>query len=253
MAVLKSASFQPMAKDAVVLDLGDIGAQADRIIAAAEQRAQRIEAEAIERSLADAQEAADEAREKAHAEGYATGHASGLADGLEEGRKSGRDEAFNDLAPRLSAIETGLVDVAQRLDATRCELEQEARHAVLELAMRLAERIVHRVIETDRNVIVEQVGEVLSHVLGRYDVTLLVHPDDAPLLAEVMPDLARKFPDLQHIKLIEDDTIGVGGCIARYGQGEVDATIDTQLRRIVELLLPDVHDDASESQSEAKP
>lgn len=230
MAVMKADQFKPIVKDAVVLDLGDIHAAAQRITEAAQAKAQKIEADARLRAEVAAQDAAREACEKGRADGH--------AEGLEAGRKQGRDQVFNEMKPRLEALEANLLDVTQKLDAAQSSIETEARHAVLELAMRLAERIVHRAIETDPAVVVDQVGTALSHVLGKYEATVLVHPDDATLIEEALPNLQKKAANLTHIHIVEDESISRGGCVVQYGQGEIDATVDTQLQRIVELLMP---------------
>ena len=48
-----------------------------------------------------------------------------------------------------------------------------------------------------------------------------------------------EFRGLEHVHLVDDASVTPGGCVVTSGQGVIDAQIDTQLRRIVELLVPD--------------
>jgi flagellar biosynthesis/type III secretory pathway protein FliH len=42
---------------------------------------------------------------------------------------------------------------------------------------------------------------------------------------------------MEHVQLVPDDAISPGGCTVRFGAGQIDATIETQLRRIADELL----------------
>jgi flagellar biosynthesis/type III secretory pathway protein FliH len=105
----------------------------------------------------------------------------------------------------------------------------------------LAEKLVHRVIQIDPTVIVDQVANALAHVLQTMDVTVRVSPADRPVLEEAMPELLAEFGHLKHVRIVDDPEITPGGCIVSYGQGQIDTTLDTQLTRLVELMLPADH------------
>jgi len=66
-----------------------------------------------------------------------------------------------------------------------------------------------------------------------------INPQDRPVLEGAMPQLVAEFSHLKNIRLVDDPEIGAGGCVLVYGQGQIDSTIDTQLRRVVELMLPE--------------
>ena len=113
---------------------------------------------------------------------------------------------------------------------------------MLQLALRLAEKLVHRVIEVDPSVVVDQLAQALTHVLRPVHVTVSINPADRELLNEAMSQLLAEFTHLRHIELVDDPQVSAGGCIVSYGQGQVDADIDTQLERVINLMLPAVDD-----------
>ena len=230
MALMKAQQATPALKEAVVLDLGDIGAQAAKIRAQAEAKAAEI--------VADAERKAAEITAGAEQRGHDEGRQKGYDQGLEEGRRAGHDEAFAAMQDQLQQLTTAWHDVAGQWDAQRQDMDREARQAVLEFALRMAEKLIHRAIEVDPTVVVDQLAQALSHVLRPLDVTVRAHPDDVPLLEEALPDLIAEFSHLQHVQLHRDAEVSRGGCIVSFGQGRIDATIETQLERVIDTILP---------------
>lgn len=230
MPIVKQTQTAPLIREAIVLDLGDLGRQAAELRASAEARAARI--------IAEAQADADRRTADAAEIGRREGHLEGMQKGLEEGRQKGRAEALASMNSQLAALQQTWTQLARQWEQQRVELTLDASHAVLQLAMALAERVVRRVIAAEPGVVVDQVAAALSHVLHPVDPALRIHPEDRPLLEQAMPELLRTFSQLQHLKLVDDPTVSRGGCVLHSGQGVVDAQVDVQLRRIAELLCP---------------
>jgi flagellar assembly protein FliH len=232
MPVLKQHHTTPAMREAIVLDLGDIGAQAARIRAAAETQASKIiaEAQAKSESLAD----------QLHQEAEKQGYSDGLEKGLAEGREQGRAEALAESSEQLRQLSAAWSQVATEWEQQRIDMEREARQAVLEFALAAAEKIVHRVIEVDESVVVDQAAQALSLVLSAHDASVRIHPVDRPMLEDAMPELIKELASLEHIELVDDETITPGGCIVAFGQGRIDATVERQLQRLVDLILPEL-------------
>lgn len=234
MALVKSQNAAGMLKEAIVLDLGDLGRQAAKLQAAAESRARK--------TVSDAEQEAARLVSGAHAKGFekglAEGAAKGMAEGLEAGRKQGRAEALQQSAAELKKLQQGWAAAAADWEARRETLDREARDAVLDLALTLAEKLVHRIIQVDRSVVVDQIANALAHVMRDQDLSVRICPQDRAVVAEALPDLLREFTHLKHLHLVDDPAVAPGGCVVICGQGRIDATIETQLQRVVEFMLP---------------
>jgi flagellar assembly protein FliH len=238
MAMIKSRQADTLSHQAIVLDLGDLRRQAAELRAAAEAEAQRIIADAEHRAAQLGQAAEQEGRQA----GQAAGHAAGYAAGLDAGRKQGYEQALAQHQPVFEQIQKAWIDAAGQWDAQRRQMIQEARQSVLKLAVEMARKIVHRVALTDSQVIVDQVVAAIEHVARPCDVRVLIHPDDRPALQAAMPELARQLTAAQHVTLADDPSIQRGGCVVTYGQGRIDATLQTQLERLVEAMLGNAAD-----------
>ena len=230
MTVMKREHFAPILKEAVVLDLGDVAEQAAKITQAAEAKAKRL--------IAEAQAKAQGIVDNANASGFEDGHKQGVEQGYADGLEKGRAEAVQAMTAQLQQLEAawrdGMAQWSSRIDA----VEADARESVLQLALRLTAMLVHRVIDVDPTVIVDQVASALAFVLTASEVAVTIHPEDRAALEESMPQLAAEFGHIKRFKLAEDDSMMRGGCSVAYGQGRVDARLDQQLERIVNMLVP---------------
>lgn len=231
MPILKRQQATPALKDAIVLDLGDVAKQAERIRQQARDQADRMVQEAEQR--------AHELVEGAEAKGREQGYAAGYEQGLAEGRSQGHAEALEQRKAQLEQFEANWSQALSQWDQQRQAQELEARRGVVELALKVAEKLVHRVVEVDETVVADQLAGALSHVLRALDVSVRVHPEDRPVLEEALPKLTSELSHINHIELIDDETLDRGGCAISFGQGEVDASLETQLQRIVRAMLPD--------------
>jgi len=211
-------------------DLGDLRRQADQMREDAVRRAEQI--------LADARRQAGRIADQERAAARTQGHAEGLAAGLTEGRKQGSQQALDEARVELTQLRDAWIEAAHRWDAERRAMALEARQSLLELALDMARRIVHRVPTVDPAVAVDQVAAAIEHVVRPGNVAIRVNPADRPLIAEALPDLAERLGGCEHVRLIDDDAVERGGCILTHGRGVVDATLTRQLDRLVESLLP---------------
>ncbi len=230
MSVLKADNTVGFSKDAVVLDLGDLGRQAARLRMVAEDKAASI--------VTEAERKAKQLVAGAEAIGFEQGKEAGYAQGMIEGQEQGRLEALREAGEKLDQVQAAWSDVAEQWDGQSKQMAIEARQVVAEFALKMGERLVHRVIEVDPSVVVDQVAGALSLVLRPLDVSVRINPDERPILDQALPQLMTEFDHLEHIHLVEDAQVSPGGCVVSYGQGQIDATIETQIRRVVDLILP---------------
>jgi len=230
MPIVKADRTAPLLKDAIVLDLSDLRQQADRILSDARQEADRL--------IAEAQRGVDELQNQAHDEAYRKGYEEGLGAGREEGREQGAAEAREAVQPQFEQLQRSWLDALQRFESHLSDTVESSRETVLAFALKLAERVVHRVVEVDRSVIVDQVAAGIDFVLQPTTIQVRLHPEDAPLVRDVAPDLIHAIRTLEHIDLVEDESVTRGGCFITAGDGEVDARLETQLQRLTDLVLP---------------
>ena len=229
MPVLKAPDAGRATNSAIVLDLGDLAAEAKRL-------RQRAEAEAA-RIVDDAKRQAEELTVGAEARGHEKGLAQGREQGYAEGLEQGKAEALEQWRKKLATVEKRWGEAAAQWQGRFDELDRQGREAVLGFALKLAKKVVHRQLALEPGLVVDQVEAALKQVLGMSRVKVGVHPEDRPLLDEAMPALASTLEQFDRVELVDDESVTRGGCVLRYGQGRLDATVETQMARIVEELV----------------
>ncbi len=255
MGIIKRADLETYTRDAVPMDLGDLQKRGEAVIAAAQAEAARILKEA------------NEERERLISDASETGRASGYQDGLAQGQKTGTEQgtqqAESEHATRLDQLAQAWSAALQSWDNDRSDLMLNARNEVIELASEIAARVIKRTIDLDPEVVVDQLETVLETLVTPTDIRVKVHPSDAELLKRVMPAMIEHCSSCNHAELAEDDALAPGSCVVTTkGGGTIDASITTQLNRIVATLLPahrgpdyDAHleeDEDSSASSESK-
>lgn len=231
MALIRQADSHQHFRSAVVLDLGDLFRQGEQIQSAAAARAKRAldEAEAQRAKLmAGAAE-----------EGRAKGLREGLEQGIKQGTAAGLERALQDAKSRFAEIDRAWTAQLAAFEAGRVQLLLDAQQGVLSLALRAAEMIIKRTIAHDASVVHDQLAAVLAAIAKPTRLRVRVCPDDEPLVRHALPLLMQRFSAAEHVEVVMDPSVSRGGCVAITANGgEIDATIETQLERIVAGLLP---------------
>jgi flagellar assembly protein FliH len=158
------------------------------------------------------------------------------AAGEAEGRASGMAAARAELEPALHAV----AGAAQALEAVRDQVVSELEHDAVALALRVAEQIVSGTIAVEPERIVDIASVALRRIRDRQHVTLVVNPADLELVSESVTRLQSELGGIEHLNVQSDRRVGRGGVLARTDEGEIDASIETQLARAREVVAAEL-------------
>jgi len=229
MPVLKPGQTGSLMRTAVVLDMGDVEAHAQRVLTDAHDGAAAIveQAELRARHLtANADQLGREA-----------GYERGLREGRDEGLRQGREEAMTQTRAELAELSARWQAAIEQWESCREQMHAEACEDVLRFAFALGERVVHRLLRVDPSIVRDQLTAAVR-LLGRASaLQISINPEDRGVLEQVVPDVAASLGRAAHVHLHDDATVARGGCVLATTGGYVDATIDTQLDRLAEALL----------------
>lgn len=145
-----------------------------------------------------------------------------------------REAAARGEAEGLAAWEERLAELA----AAESRLLDEARGQLLQLATRIAEKILRRRLETAPEAILPMVEEALQASRGNVGgrVVLRLNPADADTVAPHLERLLQLNRGFESLELLRDGALVRGGCRVETQFGTIDASVETQLRAIQHLL-----------------
>ncbi len=238
MALIKHANTHELTRDAIVLDLGDLSRQGQALIESARARADQI--------LAEARDERDRIVAGSAEKGLAQGLAKGEAEGLKKGQEDGHAAAAAERKTQIDQLESAWRGALEHFGVQRDAMLSSAHVDVLRLATLIATKVVKRVVAIEPRVVEDQMRAVLATVTRPTELMIRVSPADLVTAQEALPGLLTAFQSVHGASIEPDAALGQGSCIATtrggvsesLGGGEIDASIDGQLYRIVEALLP---------------
>ena len=154
------------------------------------------------------------------------------AEGMRRGEEAGETkfrEAVAQSAAALEAAAGAMHDARQRfLD----DLEPQ----VLELAVAIAEQLVQREVEVDRDVVRATARRALTHLTDRESMVVRVNLADLEAMRNERVTLLEQFEEVRQLVVQADDDVGPGDCIAESELMQVDASMSAQLDAIMQVL-----------------
>lgn len=230
MAVIKNSDFGKQARQAIVLDLGDLRRAAQAMELEATSRARAI----LEEGKRQREELIAGASEK----GFAEGRERGFAQGLEQGRAQGRQEALAQMSDRVKKLETAWNAALEQFIARRDDLLLDADSRVLAFAAAVAERVTKRLVSLDPSIVRDQLAAAIALAVKPSSLVVSLHPEDRPFVAELLPALVQRLSGSPAATILDDPSLARGSVIIRTESGSIDASIETQLERVLHAIVP---------------
>jgi flagellar assembly protein FliH len=133
---------------------------------------------------------------------------------------------------RLAIDRARLVAAVTQLEAVAHGLVDQARLDLLDLAVKIAAKVIGAELQSRPKLLVGLIRSALEAVAPSGVVTLHLHPADHAILLKRGPQVLGRLPAAVQIKLQADEQVDRGGVIIATAGGRVDATIAKRLARV---------------------
>lgn len=164
--------------------------------------------------------------------------------GEAEGRAAGLAEARAESAPALQALERALDSVEELRSEVVAAIERDA----VELSLSLCEHILSGVVTVQPERVLDVARGALRRLADRHRVTIVVSPADLELLSESADALMADLGGIEHLSVQTDRRVQRGGAIARTDAGEIDASLEAQLRSAREIVAAALSETGADDQ-----
>ena len=185
-------------------------------------------------------------KEQGYKDGQAAGYEEGHQKGLEEGRAQMESEAMKKANDKWDQHGDSITQLINDVKTQSESLEKEAEKSILELVLKISEKVIRRSIETDSSVISDMITEELLKLKAEGKATIRVHSDLAEQVREQLPHLKQKFSGYSDVVLQEDQTLEPGACILETNSGFIDLSVQTSMELINELFTQIYNQDSTE-------
>lgn len=183
------------------------------------------EAQAIvERARAEALELEEAARQQ-----VALFEREARERGLREARVHFDEAVADAVLPWREQLADSVAEVA----ALRARVAARVEGELVRLALEIARKVVHREVNLDHEIALTLVRVALSRVTSRALARVRLNPADHAFVASRLAQLGSAGT----VELLEDHTVGRGGCVVETETGDIDARIEQQFAEIERGLM----------------
>src|SRR4051794_632091 len=157
------------------------------------------------------------------------------AEAYEAGRRDGAAEAATAVAVAQEALQGATAALLAERDATA----ESTERAAVELALRIAAKVVSAAVADDPELVLGAVRGALRLIMDRERFTVLVNPDDLDVVRDGLGAVVAELGGVEHFEVQAERRVTRGGAVVRTAEGEVDATLEAKLQRAREVLEHD--------------
>lgn len=203
--------------------LAEAKQEAERTIAKAEKTAQEITA-ACQKELEEAKNQVKLLQENAQREGYEKGYSMGLEEGIIEVR--------NKMQQSLQEADY----IIEKAYAEKKNILQDSGREIVDLAIKIAEKIINDKITTDKEYLEKLYLGLLNLVKNSKEIILKVSSEDYEYLQNNFSQLQSMVISSQ-LEIQVDTNLKSGDAIIYSDTGIVSAKIDERLELVKKALL----------------
>jgi flagellar assembly protein FliH len=152
-----------------------------------------------------------------------------FAKGFAQGELSGAEVA----GQRGEMMLHRLTQTLEELTQVRAQMIHQTERQMVQLAMGIARRVVHREVTLDPDLLIAMARVAMERLGETAQVKVRLHPDDyAAAGAARVAELAGS-----NVMILADAHLSRGGCRIESDMGFLDAGVDAQLQEIARALL----------------
>ena len=159
-----------------------------------------------------------------------------------------KEEAFSIKdAARKEGYQVGVQEVHSEFDELKESIKaffdspqqvyDEIAPDILEISLDIAKKILKKEVTDNQDIILDNIKDILKGLSKEESkITLRVHPSQADLLRQEVPEIAVSLGLEVKLYVVADETLMPGGCVLTTSNGVIDASIESQLAIISEVL-----------------
>jgi len=206
----------------------------------------QLKAQAIsENAQAEGQKIIEDAKNKALSE-VDTITQQAHDEGFEAGRQEGLENITQELQNKIIAVDnfaTSNFDIKNNII-------KSAYLDIIQLVVQISQKVCSKSLELDETILKEITQSAIQALKDKEDITIIVNPEMAEKIYSVSDELKEKIPQLNSIKIVEDNSVSSDGTIVESPLSRVDCRVTSQINEIADKLMAKLASTPSEELGE---
>lgn len=173
-----------------------------------------------------------EGKAAGHAEGFEAGKAEGLETGLVEGREQGLEQGLEQGQTQISEQVSHLMQLIEQLATPLQQIDTDVENQVLNLVTSLTRELIRVEVQTNPQVILNTIREVIATLpIAERQTKLSLHPDDLDVVRKAYgeDDLTERKWSLQ-----AEPSLSRGDLQVKSQDSTVDYFIEDRIRHLLQ-------------------
>ena len=154
---------------------------------------------------------------------------------FEQGRAAGDAAARKILDGQVRTAIEGLAKTVAEVSSARAETIRRAENDTVKLAIEIARRVLHRELAIDTSALEALIRAALDKLRNQEVYRVRVHPDQEKIVRACLEQNGRAT-----VEVVSDPAQSKGGVFFEISRGNLDASVDTQLREIENGLVDEM-------------
>lgn len=163
--------------------------------------------------------------EKIKEEAYKTGY--------DDGYKQGYNVITNELENKVLAVN----DFAKSQFDLKNNIIKSSELDIISLVIEIAKKVCTKSIELKPQILKQLTINAIKELKDKEEITIIVNPKLLEVINSVSERLKEEIPNLQSIKILEDNSISADGTIVESLLTRVDCRVKSQINEIADKLF----------------
>jgi flagellar assembly protein FliH len=165
------------------------------------------------------------------------GHAQAQVEAaLASARQEGFEAGVAEGRAQVAGAATALAEIAQGVEALAGQLQQDAVREATALAVEVAARVLRAELAARPERVADVVRGAIRRASDRSALVARVSPQDLAACRAAAPEIMEQMGGIARLEVVDDPRVSPGSCLLETAAGDVDATVESQLARILEAL-----------------
>ncbi|MGY0691557.1 flagellar assembly protein FliH [Virgibacillus sp. FSP13] len=174
----------------------------------------------IEQDKEEWKKAKETYRKQAQEEGYSEGFAAGKQESLTQ---------YQQLLDKANQIiSSATVDYHSTIE--------KSEETIIDLAIHTAKKIINQTLVDNPETFLSIVKEAIKEIRDQSVITVNVNPDKYEFIVQQKDELYQLLPEDTKLTVHLSEELNQDSCIIEHPFGQIDASIDTQLKQLREIL-----------------
>lgn len=172
-------------------------------------------------------------------------------EGFNEGLRRGETEAVEKFEKSAEEKVRKLDDLIQSFEAMKEQVYQVNERFLVELVLRMGSVILQKEIALDPEYLARVIRSVVEKVGVKEQLRLIASASQMDLVYGLLPEIEKRYPNLKNISVESSSQLEESDVVIETDWNRIDATLDSQLGSLREVVLAALEKHQNSRNSEA--